>query len=165
MKEKPGLTYAAFAKEVGLSRERIGQLVHDGMPTLPNGRIDPEEGRAWMADWLDPSRRKAAGKEGSKGGQVAQIRAASMMRDLRLKDLALSRAEGTLIDKAEAEKLIFERARFERDAWTGWATRTAATLASELGVDGEQMFAALDREVREHLADLASRRFTIGGGT
>lgn len=159
-----GMTKTAFAKEVGLARSRISQLVDEGLPVLPNGRIDPEEGRAWMAEWLDPKRRDAA-KEGageaSQGGKVAQIRAASMMRDLRLKDLAVLKAENAVIDREKAEAAIFERARFERDAWTGWAARTAARLAAELGADPEQTFAALDREVRAHLDDLASKPFKI----
>lgn len=159
MGDRKGLSYTAFAKEAGIARSRVSKLVSEGLPVLPNGRIDPEEGLAWLSDWLDPARREAA-KEGagtgSKGGTVAQIRAAGLLRDVQLKDLALAKAKGRVVDRDEAEAAIFARARFERDAWTGWAARTAALLASEMGCDPEAMFAALDRETRAHLDDLAS---------
>ncbi|KZY30535.1 hypothetical protein A3731_37220 [Roseovarius sp. HI0049] len=158
------MTLTAFARETGLTKSRMSQLCGEGLPRLPNGRIDPEAGRAWMAEWLDPKRREASKPgtgEASKGGQVAQIRAEHLKRDLRLKDLAVLKAEGSVVDRKEVEAAIFERARFERDAWNGWAARTAARLAAEVGADPEQMYAALDREVRGHLDDLASKPFKI----
>lgn len=155
---RKGLSHTAFAKEVGLTRGRVSQLVAEGLPTLPTGRIDPEEGQAWLSDWLDPKRREAA-KEGSgaasQGGTVARLRAESLSRDLRLKDVAVKRAEGSVIDRDETEAAIFARARFERDAWVGWAARTAALMAAELGADPERAFAFLDKETRTHLDDLS----------
>lgn len=52
----------------------------------------------------------------------------------------------------------------ERDAWIGWAARAAQELAAETGGDPEATFAALDRMVREHLAELAGTPWRIEDG-
>jgi hypothetical protein len=47
------------------------------------------------------------------------------------------------------------QARFERDAWLGWVSRTSQSLAAAFGVDPAALFGALDKAVREHLTDLS----------
>lgn len=49
-------TKADFARRVGLSRGRISQLIAKGLPTTPEGKIDPEAGLAWLEDNLDADR-------------------------------------------------------------------------------------------------------------
>ena len=39
-----GESQSTFARRVGLSQQRISQLVRAGLPRLPNRRIDPERG-------------------------------------------------------------------------------------------------------------------------
>ena len=63
--------------------------------------------------------------------------------------------EGELVNRQEVERAVYGRARFERDAWTGWASRAAVAVAAEAGGDPGRTFAALDRLVREHLDDLS----------
>lgn len=154
----PSLTQAQFAKEVGLSRGRIAQLVGEGLPVEPGGGIDLTKGKRWIADNLDPKRREAATGTAPDGrlGMVAQMRAQKLLRETKLIDMELKKKEGTLLDRAEVEKAIFERARFERDAWIGWASRAATELSAEIGGDQRTTFAVLDRLTREHLAELAA---------
>jgi hypothetical protein len=159
------LTQAAFAAQVGLSRGRIAQLVGEGLPVEPDGGINLEKGKDWIANNLDPKRREAATGEAPQGklGMVATVRTKKMLAELRMLDMEAKRKEGLLLDREEVARAAFGRARFERDAWTGWASRAATALASELGSDPAQTFAALDRMVRENLAELAATPWRIDG--
>ena len=62
---------------------------------------------------------------------------------------------GKLVDRAEIEKKIFEKARIERDAWLNWPVRIAAVLAAELRIDKNVMMVALEKHVRAHLEQRA----------
>lgn len=161
----PSLTQAAFAKEVGLSRGRIAQLVGEGLPVEPGGGIDLAKGKRWIADNLDPKRREAATGNAPDGklGMVAAMRAQKLLRETKLIDMEVKRKEGALITREDVARAAFGRARFERDAWTGWASRTASVLAAELGTDPQRTFAALDRLVREQLAELAATPWSFDG--
>lgn len=161
----PKLTQAEFAKEVGLSKGRIGQLVAEGLPMEPGGGIDLAKGKRWISDNLDPRRREAATGTAPDGrlGMVAQMRAQKLLRETRMLDMQVKRQEGALIAREDVARAAFGRARFERDSWTGWASRAATALASETGSDPGQTFAVLDRLVREQLAELASTPWSIDG--
>jgi len=60
---------------------------------------------------------------------------------------------GRLIDRQQVEKLIFEKARIERDAWLNWPSRMSAVIAAEIGCDKNKLAIALEKFVRQHLAD------------
>jgi len=62
---------------------------------------------------------------------------------------------GDLIERAKAERLVFEFARRMRDAWAQWPARIAAPLAAQLGADPHAVEAALAAEVRRHLEELS----------
>ena len=49
-------------------------------------------------------------------------------------------------------------ARDERDAWVNWPARVAAMIAAELEVDAHKLHTVLERQVREHLNELAEVR-------
>jgi hypothetical protein len=53
---------------------------------------------------------------------------------------------------------VFRLARDERDAWVNWPARVAAMMAAELEVDQHGLHTALERQVREHLIELAEIR-------
>jgi len=152
------VTMAAFARQEGLAKSRVNQLVAEGMPLRDDGRVDRDAARAWMADRLDPVRREARkpGSSGGKAGAVAELRAKKLAAELRLAELEARKREGAVVDRAAVDRFLFERARFERDAWVGWIARTAPLLAAELGADPAALFAALDKHVRDQLADLAA---------
>jgi hypothetical protein len=136
------VTPSAFGKLVGLSKGRISQLRAEGLPVI-DGMIDPDAGQAWLRDNLDPARREA-GRRGRAGrarparrgkrasgarkapdgggsadetklGTVARLRASKIGRETLLLDLELRRRNGALVDRAEVERVVFTRARAERD--------------------------------------------------
>ena len=69
--------------------------------------------------------------------------------------LRLETEKGRLISRDEIKVAIYNRARRERNAHLAWALRVSPQLAAELAVDPALMFTALDRHLREHLADLS----------
>ena len=162
------LKQSEFARAVGLSAGRISQLVAEGLPVEADGSISLAKGQEWIANNLDPKRREAATGESlpdGKLGAVAKVRAAKLFREMQLLDMDLKKKEGALISREDVARAAFGRARYERDAWTGWASRVAMILASELNADPQKTFAALDRLVREQLAELASTPWSIDGST
>jgi hypothetical protein len=52
MKQSPTsddvITKAQLAREVGLSRQRIGQMCDQGLPVLPSGRLDRTQALRWI---------------------------------------------------------------------------------------------------------------------
>lgn len=150
-------TKTEFAARVGLTKGRISQLVADGLPVRPDGRIDVETGLAWMERNLDPSRRGKGGtvSTGASAPSVAEVRRMLMLVQVQRARLAYDKERGQLIDAGAAKATIFARARAERDAHMAWVQRSAPLLAAELGADPRTTFAALDRMMREHLEHLA----------
>ena len=161
-----GESQSTFARRVGLSQQRISQLVRAGLPRLPNGRIDPERGAAWVAEHLDVERRargKASARETPAKGEPPDERGPSLVEARRRHELVktertqlrLKVEARDLMPRAEAARAAFAFTRSIRDSWTGWASRVAPALAAELGAEVGPTFAALDRVVREHLVELA----------
>lgn len=151
------LSKAAFARSLGVSPTRVTRYVADGLPVRPGGKIDEDEGRRWIAENVDGHRQAAAKPSvaSTAAGQAAQVRTAKMLRDIRLRDLEIKQREGELVSREDVARAVFGRARFERDAWIGFSSRASVALAAELGTDPARTFAAMDRLVREHLADLS----------
>ena len=144
-----------FAAALGLSPARITAMIAAGLPVEPNGRIDLIRGRQWYEANTDPNRRRGgAGRPADGGiGRTARSRLDEVKAEREA--LRLGRERGELVELAEIERATFERARGERDRWIGWTSRVAATIAADTGADPAALFAALDREVRQHLVDLA----------
>ena len=89
------------------------------------------------------------------GAPMAEVRRQHEIVKVARARLRLETEKGRLINRDEIKVAIFNRARRERNAHLAWALRVAPLLASELSVDPALMFTALDRHLREHLADLA----------
>jgi phage terminase Nu1 subunit (DNA packaging protein) len=145
------VTKAAFADELGLSKARITQLVAKGLPVTSSGRIPRKAALAWYEEHVAPHRRKALRAtpfHATARGELDQLR-------VERERLALARDRAELVERAAVERAAFARARADRDALIGWASRVSAQLAAELGADPAAAFVALDRLVREHLAERA----------
>ena len=94
-------------------------------------------------------------------GQVMtfmQARTANEVLKAQERRLRLQRMKGELVDRAKAVAQVFRLARDERDAWVNWPARVAAMIAAELEVDPHQLHTVLERQVRDHLAELAEVR-------
>ncbi|MEM9839467.1 MAG: hypothetical protein AAF830_09985 [Pseudomonadota bacterium] len=136
-----------FAQELGVSRSRVTQLVERGLPTTEDGLVPLEEGRRWYEQNIGPSRRKIAPASSARA-ELDKLKA-------ERERLKIAQIKGELIPRDVASRVVFERARMERDSWTAFASRVSATIAMETGADQSKLFAALDREVRAQLQELA----------
>jgi hypothetical protein len=87
-----------------------------------------------------------------------QARTANEVLKAQERRVRLQRMKGELVDRAKAVAQVFKLARDERDAWVNWPTRVAAMMAAEVEVDTHKLHTALERYVREHLAELAEIR-------
>ncbi len=159
-------TKAEFARRVGLTRGRISQLVAQGLPVLPDGRIEVEAGLRWMEENLDPDRRARARLHAPRltntrdgDSSLAEARRQHEWTKVQRARLALERERGAVVDRQKTVNRVFALARQERDAWLNWPPRIAALMAAELGVEAHAMQAALDRYVRQHLTELAEIKF------
>ncbi|MEM9764667.1 MAG: hypothetical protein AAF968_19555 [Pseudomonadota bacterium] len=120
------------------------------MPLTPNGRVPREEAAEWYRANIAAHRRKSdpIPLDAHPRRRLEHLRA-------EREALELAKARGELIDRSEASRAVFERAKAERDAHLAFVARIAPQLAGELDADPAATFAALDREMRAHLAELA----------
>lgn len=148
-----------LAQVLEVHPSRVTQLIGQGMPTEPNGRVSIAKARAWISENVDPNRRKMLQPNGH-GAARSGSSAVRLELDGTKLDRAridLERLRGNLVDRQAAEAAIFARARAERDAHMAWVVRTAPMLAVKLGVDAAVVLAMMDVEMRRHLEDLAAR--------
>jgi hypothetical protein len=87
-----------------------------------------------------------------------QARTANEVLKAQERRVRLQQMKGELVDRAKAVAQVFRLAREERDAWVNWPARVAAMIAAELEVDPHQLHTVLERQVREHLNELAEIR-------
>jgi hypothetical protein len=92
------------------------------------------------------------------GMTLMQARTANEVLKAQERRLRLQQMKGELVDRAKAVAQVFKLAREERDAWVNWPARVTAMMAAELEVDPHRLHAVLERQVRDHLADLAEIR-------
>ena len=78
-----------------------------------------------------------------------------------LAELELAEKSGTLIDKAGAEKAIFEFVRGLRDAIENFPVRYAAQIGAELGAPAVKVNAALTKRLKDYLGELADRQLRL----
>ena len=150
-------TKTGFAARVGLTKGRISQLIAEGLPVRPDGRINVDAGLTWIENNLDPGRRNKGGAPSvtGKSATLAEARRLHEIVKVQRAKLAFEREQGKLIDAQAAERTVFARAKAERDAHIAWVQRSAPVVAAELGVEAGPVFAVLDRLMREHLEQLA----------
>jgi hypothetical protein len=92
------------------------------------------------------------------GMTFMQARTANEVLKAQERRLRLQQMKGELVDRAKAVAQVFRLARDERDAWVNWPARVAAMMAAELEVDTHKLHTVLERQVREHLNELAEVR-------
>ena len=182
-----GLSRRAYARHRGVAESAVRKAIGAGRITVePDGTIDPAKADAeWSAN---TNATQGRGKRGGgrrtavkpvpeaavsavretlreSGEPVTagattfmQARTANEVLKAQTARVRLQRLKGELVDRARAAAHVFKLARDERDAWLNWPARVAALMAAELGVDAHEMHAALEKHVRDHLAELAEIR-------
>jgi hypothetical protein len=144
---------AAWARNTDRAQQR---RQHGAMKPVPEAALGAV--RETLREHGEPI---AAGAPGSSPGQAMtfmQARTANEVLKAQERRVRLQRMKGELVDRAKAVAQVFRLARDERDAWVNWPARVAAMMAAELEVDQHRLHTALERQVREHLNELAEVR-------
>lgn len=157
------ISKAEFGRRIDVTRQRVSQLVKEGLPVRKDGKIDFAKGRRWVDQHLDQHRREArkprAGPVVPAAATTSETRSQKLSWEAQLRELEFRKRSGELVDRAATERTIFERATAERDRWIGWVARATAQIATEAEVDPTKLFAILDRLVRDQLTELAATPF------
>ena len=176
MNDDESITKANFAREIGVSKARVSQLVKLGPPVLSDGRLDCQEALTWYQSniRLTAKRVAANGAPGptaklshvpapsvsaSSGLSAAQryqaARAQNEENKARLSSLDLESRSGRLVSVEHVKRAVFETYRCVRDRLLALPDRLAARLA------------ATDDPVAVHdllTAELESALLTVGEG-
>jgi len=151
--EPRSLSKSAFARLVNLSPGRVSQMIKQGMPVEPDGKIDIARGKIWMQESIDP-RRSAAQPQGklsferhsavSERDRLAREQADNMA----LKNAALRRE---LVPAVEVEQRWSEVARRIRSKVLSVPSRVRQQCPHFTQHD----VGAIDSELRAALEELA----------
>jgi hypothetical protein len=68
--------------------------------------------------------------------------------------LAARRDAGSLVEIEQAEMVLFDTQRSQRDAWINFPTKIGPLLAAELGLEADKVVEALTAHVHQQLDDL-----------
>jgi hypothetical protein len=96
------------------------------------------------------------GSDGLDGAGVTltDARKAKTIQEAHLRRLQVQRLRGELINRKQAESVVYGWARQERDAWLSWPARVAPQLAADLQVDHRTVHVILEQYVHQHLEEL-----------
>ncbi|TKV73290.1 hypothetical protein FDV58_37690 [Bradyrhizobium elkanii] len=155
------ITKPEFGRRINVTRQRVYQLVREGLPVRRDGKIDFAKAKRWVDRHLDQHRREARKPGGATAPTTSENRSAKLEWEARLRELDFRKRSGELVDRAETERTIFERANAERDRWIGWVPRAVAEIAAEAEVDPTKLHSLVDRLVRDQLTELASMPLTV----
>jgi phage terminase Nu1 subunit (DNA packaging protein) len=156
--EPRALRKKSFAELVGVSPGRVSQMIRDGLPVEPDGRIDVARGKLWIKDHISPTR-SAAQSDQDDLPFAAQADAADERRRL-LKE----QADGQALKNAVARRELVPASEIERE-WTGIVRRARsailavpARLRLALPHLTQQDAKAIEAELRRVLAELADAK-------
>lgn len=140
---------------LGVSRDTVARLAAEGVISRRS------RGRwrlgATVAAYVNHLIERAAGRESdaarAKGLDLVSERARLAKANANIRELEAQRLSARLIDRDEAYREFFARARIERDAWLNWPSRISAVMAAELGLHPVKLEVTLERYVRDHLIE------------
>lgn len=164
-----GLSRRQYAAHRGVSHTAVNKAVKSGRITPElDGTIDPAKADMQWANRTDPAKQREAdsgkmdqakGSDLFAGDEKVSFQRARLAHEVvktRTANVRLLKMKGELIDKRQAESLVFRLAREERDAWVTWPSRVAALIAADLDKDAGMIQRVLEAHVRSHLEELGS---------
>lgn len=76
-----------------------------------------------------------------------------------LTKLEFQQKDGQLIELEQAEKVLFDCFRAQRDSWLNWPARVAPLMAADLDVPADRMTEVLAEHVHKHITSLGEPEF------
>lgn len=171
------VSQSALGRMLGVSETAVRKAVARGrIRRRPDGLIDAEEalrdwhknsvalrhvGMEWLQEQIefppldddDGSQDRSSPERGKP--TIAELQRANLALKAQKQKLELDARRGELVERAKAERVVFEFGRRVRDAWVLWPARVAAGLAAQFGADPHAVETALAAEVRKHLEELS----------
>ena len=168
------VSQAEYARQRGVSRQYIGQMVSKGVIELKNKKVDPTQADKALASVREPARpeRRSQTKTDPaptlvslpsetpqlpQGGDLSTLllktRIKSEVEKAKLLEIKARAEAGKYVDADEVKVAAFNRARVVRDSLLNIPERLAAVLAAE--EDASRVHALLHAEIRSALEDLS----------
>ena len=76
-----------------------------------------------------------------------------------LTKLEFQQKDGQLVELEQAEKVLFDCFRAQRDSWLNWPSRVAPLMAADLDVPADRMTEVLAEHVHKHITSLGEPEF------
>lgn len=168
-----GISIREFARREGCSDALVRRAVKAGrLQAFEDGKLDPAlVGKAWRATAPSSAEQPQQDDEGgdeSLEDQADRLLAAGAVplhdygEALRrkenylalLKQLEYEQKSGALVPLEDAETILFDQARAQRDAWLNWPTRVGPLIAADLGLEADRVTGVLTEHVHKHIAQL-----------
>jgi transcriptional regulator with XRE-family HTH domain len=114
-----GLSKSDLAARLGVHKSRVSQYIRDGLPVLPDGRVDAEAAEAWLAARLDPARQAAARGPGvaeGGGGRLLEARRRKVSAEAERAEMELRLRRGELVERQVIAATLAPWIRELRDA-------------------------------------------------
>ena len=139
------ITKTELARRLKISKPRVSQLVHAGMPVLPDGKVDAAVALDWIARRTDPSHNVGRGKR----QPAAHVPSAPAAEPVPATTRPSGDA-GSVLLVARAKKAIADAKRAERlERFAAGELREATELA--------QYATTFSWIVRDHVLSMADR--------
>lgn len=150
------ISKAEFAREVGVSKPRVTQLIKEGLPLNNDGTVKVPDAHNWYDKNVLQTQ---SGPDQSQS--ITALQAKKLREEAEIKRLDRKQRAGELVDRQMAERAYYDLGRQIRDAIQTWPAKVSAEMANELGVDPHKMQQVLDDYVYSFLNDLAHAEVTF----
>lgn len=175
-----GLAAILGISEGAVRKARAGRLKG---AVLPDGTLDVEKAKRLYAGNTDPLKQRdrpqlrtpppaaAAPDPGPGSGPAIEVppapasanpdvnkaRAFKIFEEAKITQIKRRKLEGTAIEKAPTKALVQTLARTYRDGLFGFADKSHAQMAAELGVDPFKLYSVLDAAMRRYVEGTIDR--------
>lgn len=177
-----------YARHAGVDRKTISRWIKAGKYIVLSGDdIDVEASDQALALWRDSSdgRTTNAAKSApapqnemsnsrpentddfvkefmlANGAEMSKEEASRVKENYLalLTKLEFQQKDGQLIEMEQAEKVLFDCFRAQRDSWLNWPSRVAPLMAADLDVPADRMTEVLAEHVHKHITSLGEPEF------
>ena len=152
------LTQAAFARRLGVSRQRIATLKKAGMPIGDDGLIDVAAGMNWIKSNISPRHGSQAARDAKPEGHVdlTEARRLKVLADTQMTHLIIAKESVALVDREQTRRALAAFSRLVRDKWVDFGNRYGQQVAAAIGADPKLVMAEIDKAVRLQLDEIAN---------
>lgn len=154
------MAQAEFARHIGLSRQRVGQLIAEGLPVTSGRRIRVAEAVEFIRSHIETAAtlpvERATSEASDEPTDIIAARIAKLTEETSLLRLQIAEKERTLVSRDDVRRGLASFSRLQRDKWINFPNRFGAQIAAESGAEPRALMASLDRFVREQLNEIAN---------